>query len=913
LTRLPIPTDPIDGSPHPQAARDLVAARQALERRTEELQQQREQVQAAFSQAAVGIATVGRDQRFIDTNLRISEMLGYSGAELRRMTFRDLTHPEDLAVTDELVGQLIAGTIPRYVIEKRYLHKDGRTVWVRVTVTLLRDPDGSVDRFIGVIDDISDRKQTEEALRDARARLEATLSAAEIGSWSWDVVANRVSADRNLALMFGVPPHLAEAGTLQDYLAAIHPEDQTRVQAALAKAMAAPDGRFEIDYRLQRAAGSARWVAARGRAVRDESGQVVRLPGVVIDITARKRAEEAVLEGVQRLQLVLAASNLGDWYWDATTDIMRLGPRAAEIYGVPTEPPQTRGAMRAALLGEHAERARVAAEHALRTRTDYIIEYSVQRPSGDACWVAVRGRGMYASDGSVLGMIGVVQDITERRRLDAARAHLAAVVESSDDAIISKTLDSNIVTWNTGAERMFGYRADEVIGRPISILIPDEHLAEEPTIIERLKRGERIEHYETVRKRRDGSLLHVSVTVSPIKDRDGAIVGASNVARDISQQKQLNAALLETDRRKDEFLATLAHELRNPLAPIRQAALISKDPAATEAQKRWSHDVINRQVQHMALLLDDLLDISRITRGTLELRTEATDLAAIVEAAVETARPAIDARGHTFSVELPREPIRLVADKLRLAQVLANLLTNAAKYTDPGGSIRLQAWREPAGELAISVRDSGIGIAPDALTSVFEMFSQVTATRDRSEGGLGIGLALSRGLVSLHDGRIEARSEGSGRGSEFVVHLPLRDAVPPERVPPLATAPRAGVRRQVLVADDNRDAADSLAMLLRMEGHEVEVVHDGRAALEALLGGRAQVALLDIGMPEMNGYEIARQLRSHSPGSGVALIAVTGWGQGSDKAEALAAGFDHHFTKPVDPDRLIGLLGAPEL
>jgi signal transduction histidine kinase/ActR/RegA family two-component response regulator len=441
----------------------------------------------------------------------------------------------------------------------------------------------------------------------------------------------------------------------------------------------------------------------------------------------------------------------------------------------------------------------------------------------------------------------------------------------------------------------------------VSILIPDDYLEEEPAILERLRRGERIEHYETLRKRKDGTLLNVSLTVSPIRDANGVIVGASKIARDITQQKELYAALRETDRRKDEFLATLAHELRNPLAPIRQAALISKDPAATEMQKRWSHDVISRQVQHMALLLDDLLDISRITRGTLELRPEVTDLAAVVEAAVETARPAIDARHHDFTIDLPREPVRLVADPLRLAQVLANLLTNSAKYTDPHGQIALRATCG-ADVLTLSVRDSGIGIAPESLTNLFAMFSQITSSRDRSEGGLGIGLALSKGLVELHGGRIEARSAGTGKGSEFIVTLPLGAIDSAQQNVVTESATGTSIARRVLVADDNRDAADSLAMLLRIDGHDVSVVHNGRDALEALVRLRPDVALLDIGMPGMSGYDIARAARATPAGRAMTLVAVTGWGQESDKAEALAAGFDHHFTKPVDPARLSELL-----
>ena len=380
------------------------------------------------------------------------------------------------------------------------------------------------------------------------------------------------------------------------------------------------------------------------------------------------------------------------------------------------------------------------------------------------------------------------------------------------------------------------------------------------------------------------------------------------VFHDVSARRRAEAALRDADRRKDEFLATLAHELRNPLAPIRQAALISKAPGATEAQKRWSHDVIDRQVQHMSLLLDDLLDISRVTRGTLVLRMQPTELVSAVNAAVETARPTIDAKRHVLSIDLPHEPVQLTADPLRVAQVLSNLLTNAAKYTDPEGHIHLSASCEPD-HLIIRVSDTGIGINAENLPKIFEMFSQVHPTMDRSEGGLGIGLALAKGLVELHGGRIEASSAGLGRGSEFTVRLPRRANPGSREVTSNTAATPAKIKcRRVLVADDNRDSAETLAMLLRVDGHEVIIAHDGSAALAAFGRFAPDIVLLDIGMPGLNGYEVAQKIRQSRAGAEIKLIAITGWGQENDKERAFAAGFDHHLTKPVDTQQLSDLL-----
>jgi signal transduction histidine kinase len=375
----------------------------------------------------------------------------------------------------------------------------------------------------------------------------------------------------------------------------------------------------------------------------------------------------------------------------------------------------------------------------------------------------------------------------------------------------------------------------------------------------------------------------------------------------LATRERAEASLRDSDRRKDEFLATLAHELRNPLAPIRQAVNISQNPEATAAQKSWSHEVITRQVQHMSLLLDDLLDISRITRGTLELRRKRTQLAGVIETAIETARPAIDAKRHSLGVHLPQVPVTLDVDPLRLSQVLSNLLTNAAKYTDPDGRVRIDV-ELVGGEIVIRVIDNGIGIAPEAMPELFTMFSQVRTVHDRSDGGLGIGLALSRGLIELHGGRLDAHSAGLGTGSEFVVRLPApaQSQAAPAEPPTRDESPLR--RRRVLVADDNIDAGESLAMLLRLDGHEVELASNGAQAVELFDRMRPEIAILDIGMPGLNGYEVAQRIRQKAKKS-VTLIAVTGWGQEADKARAAASGFDHHFTKPVEPGVLSALVG----
>jgi two-component system CheB/CheR fusion protein len=620
----------------------------------------------------------------------------------------------------------------------------------------------------------------------------------------------------------------------------------------------------------------------------------------------------------------------------------------------------------------------------------------------------------------------------------APQSLLAALVASSQDAIISKTLAGVITSWNAGAERLFGYSAEEAIGQPITLIIPPDRLEEERGILQRLRWGERVEHFETVRRTKDDRRVDISLSISPVRDETGRIIGASKVARDITErkraadrlresearfrflaesipsiifttapdgnatylnrrgldfygeaawqqrkesgetasllhpddrehcvaqwrrslqhgsdfeiesrhrrhdghycwfvtravpfrdpngtilawfgvssdiheQKEMQQALQQADRRKDEFLATLAHELRNPLAPIRNALHIMRLKADDPRTVEQARLIMERQLGQMVRLVDDLLDVGRITRGRLELRKERVELAAVVKNALDTTRPIIEAAGHELTVSLPAQPVHLDADPVRLAQVFSNLLNNAAKYMDRGGHIWLSAVRSER-EVVVSVRDQGIGIPAAALPTIFDMFMQIEESLDRSRGGLGIGLTLAKQLVELHGGSIEARSPGSGKGAEFSVRMP---------VVPLLTAldnardeeahPQLSASFRILVADDNIDAAESLGMMLRLMGNEVRTVRDGQQAMDEAAAFRPDLAVLDIGMPRLNGYEVARLIRQQRWGKDVVLVALTGWGQEEDKRKAAEAGFDQHFTKPVNPAALVSLMAS---
>jgi PAS domain S-box-containing protein len=509
-------------------------------------------------------------------------------------------------------------------------------------------------------------------------------------------------------------------------------------------------------------------------------------------------------------------------------------------------------------------------------------------------------------DGQLFGVVLIFRDITEQRRAEHARAWLASIIESSDDAIVSKTVDGLITSWNAGAERLFGYPAQEIVGKPITTIVPPELQDQERDLLSRLRRGERVEHFETARVRKDGSRVEISLTVSPIRDSAGAIVGVSKVARDIGERRRVEAALREANRRKDEFLATLAHELRNPLAPIRNAAEIICRVESLPAVAQRACEIITRQMYQLTRLVDDLLEVSRIDAGRVRLQKEVVSLESVLSMAIESCQPALDVAGHRLETALPHEPVHVEGDSIRLAQVFANVLGNAIKYTPNGGHIQIRLTQQGE-EAVVSIIDSGIGIPPAMLEQVFELFAQMDRSYERTGGGLGIGLALSRRLVEMHGGTIAARSAGADLGSEFIIRLPAATAaVLPDE--PLAPVPPRGVRKKILIADDNNDAAMSLEILLKLEGHDVRVAGDGPMALELAEGFHPDVAVLDIGMPGLNGYEVARRMRQRPWASSTLMVALTGWGQEADRQKAKEAGFHRHLVKPVDPHTILALL-----
>ena len=525
--------------------------------------------------------------------------------------------------------------------------------------------------------------------------------------------------------------------------------------------------------------------------------------------------------------------------------------------------------------------------------------------------------------GRVAGLFGACIEITERVLAERARAaaqeRQRRMFEQAPGFMCIMRGPQHVFEFVNNAHKAL-FNSAGWIGKPVREAFPE---LVGQGYIEQLDRvfrtGKRfIAEAAPVRyRRRAGDAAEerlLDFIYEPMVEDSGEVSGIFCEGFDVTEARRAaqvlresEAQLREADRRKDAFLATLAHELRNPLAPIRQAVRIAKSPNASAEQLRWSHDVIERQSSHMALLLDDLLDMSRISRGQLRLRKAVVALSAVVDPAIEAARPQIDARQHRLEVALPPGPIALEADALRLSQVISNLLNNAAKYTDPGGRIELRV-RDEAGTLVVSVRDDGIGLDAEIVPRLFEMYAQSQAALERAEGGFGIGLPLVKGLVELHGGTISAHSAGPGQGSEFTVRLP--GAVRALNEAPLAAGVivKSTAHKRILVVDDNVDAGESLKMLLQLDGHEVGLAHDGEQAVAVVGKSAPDVVFMDIGMPRLNGYEAARRIRELPAAQAVKLVALTGWGQPGDRERAARAGFDMHLTKPVAHDALRELL-----
>ncbi|HJU94261.1 MAG TPA: PAS domain S-box protein [Pyrinomonadaceae bacterium] len=516
--------------------------------------------------------------------------------------------------------------------------------------------------------------------------------------------------------------------------------------------------------------------------------------------------------------------------------------------------------------------------------------------------------------------------INDLKSPELAQYWLSAIIESAEDAIITKTLEGIITSWNKAAERIFGYTADEVIGKSVTILIPEGHLDEEPAILKRLRAGDRIEHYETVRVRKDGRLIDISLTVSPIRGPKGEIVGASKIARDISEQKQARRELdkayrqaEESGRLKEEFLATISHELRTPLSAILGWARMLRLGQLSEEHTAKALDTIERNARAQAQLVDDLLDVSRIMTGKLRMDVRPSDPNTFIDAAVEAVMPAAEAKGVRIQKVIDTGAVSIPGDPSRLQQVVWNLLSNAIKFTPRGGRVQIRSERVDS-HLEIVVTDTGQGIAADFLPHVFDRFRQADQKTSRQHGGMGLGLAIVRHLVELHGGTVSATSEGEGKGATFTVSLPITPIYQMDssggRVYPAARdllPPDEGTDRldglNILIVDDEPDTRELLRQGLEYCGANVRVAGSANEAVDALVASVPDILISDVGMPGIDGYDLIRQIRElpRERGGKVAAIALTAYTRTEDRLHALRAGYDMHVPKPVELAELVAV------
>ncbi|WP_435018897.1 hybrid sensor histidine kinase/response regulator [Tundrisphaera sp. TA3] len=811
-----------------------------------------------------------------------------------------LIHPQDRARVEREIERAAAPDGDgRYRFEFRLIGPDGSPRWIESAGRASFDASGeTATHLFGAMIDVTERRLAEEALRRSEGKYRTLLDSIDEGFCTFDMIFDDAGVAIDYRFVEYNPAFERHTGlkdavgrTIREFL-----PDQDRHWFEIYGRVATTGEPIRVT-RYGEALG--RWIEVYAfRVGRPEQGRVAAL---FSDVTASKEAELALKASEERLRTALAAARMVAWEWTPADRRLRVSETAADVFGLPPGVGLTGIDQGLALVHPDDVAAYEATyRDAIERRGGYHIDYRLIRPSdGRVIWIEERGDTVFDQPGGGVRLFGVAADVTERKRAEAEAARLAEKLRLALDAGGLGTWE-----WDPATDRMTtSARAAELYGTPPGV----PHGREE---------GRRMIHPDDRERAREAAAravaektdynieyrladrpVWVAARGRGLYDAAGNLVRMHGVVQDVTERKRAEEELRESDRKKDEFIALLAHELRNPLAPIRNGLQALK-LAGGDASSGWALGMMDRQLTHMVRLIDDLLDVSRINRHKMELRRVSVTLAEVIASAVETARPMIDAAGHELTVSLPVTPIDLDADLTRLAQVFSNLLTNSAKYTHRGGKIWLGA--KPQGDVvSVSVRDTGIGIPEAELPKIFDMFSQVNRSIERTTGGLGIGLALVKGLTEMHGGTVAVVSDGGG--TTFTVTLPVLSGHRGRAATEPASPRRAGYR--ILVVDDSRDGAVSLARLLKMAGHEVRTAFDGQQAVEAAREYRPDVVLMDIGMPVLNGYEATRQIREQPWGESITIIALTGWGQEGDRKRSKEAGCDGHLVKPVDfPD-----------
>lgn len=752
------------------------------------------------------------------------------------------------------------------------------------------------------------RARLDREVRAGEERARLALDGAELGSWDVDLASGHAVWSRRHAELQGYST--TEPHTFDLWLMRVHPEDRTHVLACLEGARVSGNP-FAIEYRFRTVSDDERWLAVYGRYSYDEAGHAVRVSGVSRDVTERVRAEHALKNAEKRFQRFVEAAPDLVWECDPRGLCSYHGPQWQEYTGQSLDASLGYGWLE---MIHPDDRARIVEEWIAAQSDDiFATEYRLRHIDQGYRWMLARAKAIRGADGAHAGWCGTSTDIHDLRQAKAA-------VEESERRFRTMADQTPLVMWGTDASgavefvnqaysTFFDATGDNGGADDWRLRAHADDVASTARFLDATVARQPFR--ATVRVRRaDGAWRWITVMAHPRLAPDGAFTGMIAVSQDVTEQQRASELAREAARQKDEFIAVLAHELRNPLAPIRTSMGIFRNYEPTEPRLAKCRDIIDRQVRHMARLLDDLLDVSRLSRGELTLQRSTVRLKDVIADAFETVQPIMDDHRHSVIRPDVDPGLLLEGDATRLAQVLTNLLNNAAKYTEHGGTIAVAV--EPGQEqVTISVRDSGIGLRPDTAERIFELFHQVADARHRAEGGLGIGLALSKRIVELHGGRIAVASDGPGRGSTFIVTLPVQtDAMSPVGRRPAALSPAfcPNGSWRVLVVDDNVDGADTLAMLLDMMGCDTRTVYDGETAIREAATFHPQLVLLDLGMPGLDGHAVCRRMKAEHGGSDLTVAAVTGWAQDDDRRRTRDSGFDVHLVKPVDPQVLMKLI-----
>jgi signal transduction histidine kinase len=774
---------------------------------------------------------------------------------------------------------------------------------------------------VGIVRDVTARHELVAQLRETKERYESTVMAARLILFELDYMKRQVTLGGNCEAVLGRWP--AElSGELADWVRRLHPDDSARFEQVLLDAQERGDP-FHLEYRVRHADGHYVAVDHHGAfAGGTERAARRNLVGFLRDITEQRRAEQSLKRREEQLRFALEGARVGLWEWDYDAEEVIDAEISGCLFGLPPSDasrrsaldrihPQDRDAVLRSFMG------------AAEGRALYDCEYRVIWPDGSVHWLRSAGRRMEGVEPGAR-FLGVTYEVTAEKsaaeqieRLKGQLREKAREFETVFDLApigIGYATDPrcDVIVANEPLAAMLNRAPHGNVSFTAAgaapaakVFVKDREVPPSELPMQRAAAtGRPVVDEESELRLPDGRTLDVVISAAPLFNERGEVRGCMGAFVDVTDRRRLErelqqrvGELRQSDRRKDEFLATLAHELRNPLAPIRNASMLLGLQDGSPQSIDWVRRVIDRQTDHLARLIDDLLDVSRITSDKMTLRLERVELNRVIESAVESVRSQLDAQRHRLSVEVP-SGVWLQGDQVRLTQIFSNLLNNAVKYTSAGGSIVVKAEAE-GGWVSVTVRDNGVGIPHEQLPHVFEMFYQVDRSIERAHAGLGIGLTLAERLVFMHGGEVAVSSAGIGRGSEFTVRLPLADRPARLEAPPPA-AGRTVKGLKILVADDSVDSALTLTALLSAAGHDVQAVHDGFAALQRAAEFRPHVLVLDIGMPGLNGYDTCRRVRAEPWGRNAVIIAVTGWGSDEDRRRSREAGFDAHLVKPID-------------